>query len=61
MQGKKKSRKGKQRNKCRRNLIGLKKLKFKVIKKKRKKKARRKKKEKKKRKTPQNCKIPTHR
>ena len=49
MQGKKKSRKGKQRNKCRRNLIGLKKLKFKVIKKKRKKKkARRKKKEKKK-------------
>ena len=38
MQGKKKSRKGKQRNKCRRNLIGLKKLKFKVIKKKRKKK-----------------------
>ena len=37
MQGKKKSRKGKQRNKFRRNLIGLKKLKSKVIKKKKKK------------------------
>ena len=61
MQGKKKSRKGKQRNKCRRNLIGLKKLKFKVIKKKRKKKSQKKEKGKKKRKTPQNCKIPTHR
>jgi len=48
MQGKKKSRKGKQRNKCRRNLIGLKKLKFKVTKKEKKKKSQKKEKGKKK-------------
>ena len=31
MQGEKNSRKGKQRNKCKKNIIGLKKLKLKII------------------------------
>ena len=43
LQGKKNSRKGKQRNKCRKNIIGFKKLKIKITKK-RKKNRRRKKK-----------------
>ena len=57
MQGEKNSRKSKQRNKCRKNIIGLKKLKVKIIKK-RKEKKRRKKKGKEKE-TPQNCNSPT--
>ena len=48
MQWEKNSRKGKQRNKCRKNIIGLKKLKIKIIKKWKKKRGRRKKKGKKK-------------
>ena len=44
MQGEKNSRKGKQRNKCRKNIIGLKKLKLKIIEKTKKKGIRKKKK-----------------
>ena len=58
MQGEKNSRKGKQRDKCWKNIIGLKKLKIKIIKKKREKKTEQEReKEGKKRKTPQNCKA----
>ena len=53
--GVKNSRKGKQRNKCRKNIIGLKALKIKIIKKRKK---RKKKEKRKKKKTPQNCKSP---
>ena len=59
MQWEKNSRKGKQRNKCRKNIIGLKKLKIKIIKNRKEKKKKRKKTEK--RKTPQNCKSPMYR
>ena len=44
MQGEKNSRKGKQRNKCKKNIIGLKKLKLKIIEKTKKKGIRKKKK-----------------
>ena len=60
MQGEKNSRKGKQRNTFRKNIIGF--LKIKTIKmRKEKKMEEERKKGKKKRKTPQNCKSPTYR
>ena len=69
MQGEKNNRKGKQRDKCRKNKIGLKELKIKIIKKRGKKKMEEEIKKKNKQtnnsnnktnsKTPQNCKSPT--
>ena len=61
MQEEKKSRKGKQRNKCRENIIGFKRLKTEIKKEKKKKEEERKRKEeekKRKKKTLQNCKSP---
>ena len=45
-------------NKCRKNIIGFKKLKIKIIKKRKEEKKREEERKKKKRKTPQNCKSP---